>query len=109
MPEDGLHPVRSTRPYRADAERSYVLAPNYYTDPAIWEREKQAIFYKTWNFAGHEGQLAKAGDYVTCRIADQEIFVIRGKDGPGQRVDTVGGQKLRQLVRLLLGKKFLTG
>ena len=79
MPDDALHSPKA-RPYRADAERSYVLPPNYYIDPAVYEREKREIFYKAWNYAGHVSQLANVGDYVTCRVADQELFVIRSKD-----------------------------
>ena len=44
MPDDALHSP-AARPYRADAERSYVLPPNYYIDPAVYEREKRDIFY----------------------------------------------------------------
>lgn len=79
MPDDALHSSKA-RPYRADAERSYVLPPNYYIDPAVYEREKREIFYKAWNYAGHVSQFANVGDYVTCRVADQELFVIRSKD-----------------------------
>jgi phenylpropionate dioxygenase-like ring-hydroxylating dioxygenase large terminal subunit len=32
------------------------------------------------NYAGHRNSLANVGDYVTCRVADQELFVIRSKD-----------------------------
>lgn len=67
----GLHP---------DPGRSYTLAAPYYTAPEIFEQEKEAIFYRAWNFVGHAGQLARIGDYLTARIVDQNVFVIRGKD-----------------------------
>jgi carnitine monooxygenase subunit len=109
MPEDGGRSIHSAaRPYRADAERSYVLPPNYYTDPAIWEREKQAIFYKAWNFAGHVSQLRGVGDYITCPVADQEIFVIRGKDDRIRAFYNVCAHRAHQLVKGCGSAKVIT-
>ena len=67
--------------FDADPEKSYTIPKQYYTDPAIYEREKEAIFYKAWNYACHAGQVAEAGDFVTVRVADQSIAVLRGQDG----------------------------
>jgi len=67
--------------FDADPAKSYTIPANYYTDPAIYARETQAIFFKAWNYAAHVSQLAAAGDYVTVRIADQNIVVLRGQDG----------------------------
>jgi phenylpropionate dioxygenase-like ring-hydroxylating dioxygenase large terminal subunit len=67
--------------FNSDPTRSYTMPAAYYTDPAIYEREKEAIFFKAWNYAAHVSQLKDAGDYVTLRIADQNIVVLRGQDG----------------------------
>lgn len=67
--------------FDADPAKSYTIPANYYTDPAIYARETQEIFFKAWNYAAHVSQLAAAGDYVTVRIADQNIVVLRGQDG----------------------------
>ena len=67
--------------FDADPAKSYTIPANYYTDPAIYARETQAIFFKAWNYAAHVSQLVAAGDYVTVRIADQNIVVLRGQDG----------------------------
>ena len=66
--------------FDADPEKSFTIPKQYYIDPAIWEREKDAIFYKAWNFACHGSQVAEAGDYATMRVADQNIVVMRGQD-----------------------------
>jgi phenylpropionate dioxygenase-like ring-hydroxylating dioxygenase large terminal subunit len=71
QPADRFHP---------DPARSYTMAAAYYTTAEVFEREKEAIFFRTWNYAGHESQVAAPGDYVTTRIADQNILVIRGRD-----------------------------
>lgn len=67
--------------FNPDPEKSYTVPARYYTDPAIYEREKEAIFFKSWNYACHVSQVAEPGSYVTCKVADQNIAVMRGEDG----------------------------
>lgn len=69
------------RPFSEDAERSWTLPSRYYTDPAIWEAEKEKIFYRSWIYVCHESQVAQAGDYATTAIVDQNVAVVRGRDG----------------------------
>lgn len=64
-----------------DPKRSYTLPANSYTDPAVFRAEKEAIFFKSWQFAGHVEQVAKPGDYITQQILDQKLFVVRDKEG----------------------------
>ncbi len=57
-----------------------ALPGRYYTDPDLYELEKDKIFAKTWQFAGHISQLSRKGAYFSFRIADEELFCVRGKD-----------------------------
>jgi choline monooxygenase len=66
--------------FRPDPDRSATLPASYYIDPAIYEREKEAIFFRTWQFVGFAFDLAQPGDYITADILDQKILVVRGKD-----------------------------
>ncbi len=52
-----------------------------YADPKVFEEEKAKIFDKTWQFAGHESEVAKPGDYVLREFAGRRIILVRGKDG----------------------------
>ncbi len=70
-----------------------------YWAPEIFEREKEAIFYRAWNFVGHAEQVRAAGDYVTARIADQSIFVIRGKDGALRGFHNVCSHRAHELLK----------
>jgi carnitine monooxygenase subunit len=63
------------------AGNSVTLAGRHYHDQAVFEAERTAVFYKSWLYAGHASQLAKAGDYITTKVLDQEVFLIRGNDG----------------------------
>lgn len=66
--------------FHPDPERSFNLAAPYYHRAEVYEREKEAIFYRTWQYVGHVGQVREPGDYVTGTIMDEGVFVIRGKD-----------------------------
>ncbi len=63
-----------------DPDRSFNMPAAYYSDPDIFEREKQAIFFRSWRFVGHATQIAAPGDYLTQDICGQNIFVVRGHD-----------------------------
>ena len=63
------------------AEVTYALEPHYYTDPAIFEREKERVFFRTWQYAGHVSLLQKTGDYFVFNLLDQSLFCVR--DGAG--------------------------
>jgi len=63
-----------------DYKTSWTLPSFWYTDKAVFETEKDAIFYKSWRFVCHKNDLPKAGDYIAFNIMEEPIFVIRGKD-----------------------------
>src|SRR5689334_9465269 len=65
----------------ADPASARGLPAWAYTDPRVLEIEKRAIFHKAWLYAGWIGDLAKPGDYLTARVIDQEVIVLRGEDG----------------------------
>ena len=72
---------RFEKPLGDDPGRSYTMPARYYTDPRVYEREKEAIFARTWHYIGHESHVRDAGDYLTLEIADESVFVMRGDDG----------------------------
>ena len=57
-----------------------TLPSRYYTDPAIYEEEKERIFYRHWHCIGHVCMAKHPGDYFTHAVADQELLVVRGQD-----------------------------
>lgn len=57
-----------------------TLHARYYTDPAIFEEEKEKIFYRTWQCAGHIGELPDPGDFLVHTVIDEEVVVVRGDD-----------------------------
>ncbi len=58
-----------------------TLPARWYTDPAIFERERWPIFGSTWVHIAYDHQLRNPGDYVTENLAGWPIFVRRSDDG----------------------------
>jgi anthranilate 1,2-dioxygenase large subunit/terephthalate 1,2-dioxygenase oxygenase component alpha subunit len=53
-----------------------------FSDPEIYAWEQDLIFRgPTWNFLGHEVDIPEPGDYVTTRVGDSSIIVVRRADG----------------------------
>jgi phenylpropionate dioxygenase-like ring-hydroxylating dioxygenase large terminal subunit len=52
-----------------------------YCDPAVFERELEAIWYKVWVYIGHDSEVPEPGDYVRRQIGLQPVIMIRGDDG----------------------------
>ena len=64
-----------------DATISKGLPAQFYTNPAIFAREQEKIFFRNWLFVGHVTDIPEAGDYFTTLVFDQSIIVIRNKSG----------------------------
>ena len=52
-----------------------------YTDPAIFQAELAAIWFRTWVYVGHESEVPNANDYVMKSIGPEPIIMTRVKDG----------------------------
>ena len=53
----------------------------WYTDPRIFELEKQTVFARSWQMAGRADQVREAGQYITVELAGEPILLVRGRDG----------------------------
>ena len=58
-----------------------TLSSRHYLDRDIYEQEKIKILYRNWHYAGHSSQVANIGDYLTLKIGDENLIVIRADDG----------------------------
>lgn len=59
----------------------YALHPKYYTEPDIFEQEKECIFFQKWLYVCHQSQVAQPGDFFALTLIDQSIVIMRGVDG----------------------------
>ncbi len=71
----------ATRGSLFDLPSDRLIDRGIYYEPAVFAEEIEKIFKKTWQFVGHESELAAIGDYLTVDIYDQRLIVTRAKDG----------------------------
>jgi phenylpropionate dioxygenase-like ring-hydroxylating dioxygenase large terminal subunit len=64
-----------------DKAPAHALAARWYTDPEIYEREKRAIHFRTWQYACHQSEIARPGDYLAFEICGQGLFALRDRAG----------------------------
>jgi phenylpropionate dioxygenase-like ring-hydroxylating dioxygenase large terminal subunit len=79
MSESTREIVDSYHPEKPLAQAATIPA-SWYTDPRIFELEKQTVFTSSWQLAARDNQLQKSGDFVTTEIAGEPIVVVRGED-----------------------------
>ena len=63
-----------------DYTAPFSLPPEWYSDPEIYRRETESIFYGSWRLAAHKSELAKRGDYVTVDFCDESLLLVRDRD-----------------------------
>ena len=73
--------IQIERAIGADLERGCTLPPQWYTDRAIFELEKERIFGKFWQYVGHVGQVSAPGDFFTVTLGDIPVIVVRDNAG----------------------------
>ena len=57
------------------------ISRKVWTDPAVYELEKRAIFGKSWLFLGHESQIREPGDFVQAFMCETPVILSRGRSG----------------------------
>jgi phenylpropionate dioxygenase-like ring-hydroxylating dioxygenase large terminal subunit len=59
----------------------YALSRAFYTEPAVFERDRERIFRNHWVLAAHESQVEKPGDYRLFDVAGENIILVRDRHG----------------------------
>jgi phenylpropionate dioxygenase-like ring-hydroxylating dioxygenase large terminal subunit len=58
-----------------------TLPYSWYVDGEVLARERERLFARAWQYAGHTGQLAEPGSYFTLRAGDVPLVVVRDREG----------------------------
>ena len=67
---------------RKKTDFGYGPVPNQiYCDPAAWEKEREAIFRRSWHFVGRVEQVVKPGSFFATNLPTFNVPVIICRDG----------------------------
>jgi Rieske 2Fe-2S family protein len=59
----------------------HALARDFYTDPAIFERDMERMLLRHWFCAGHVSSIPRAGDYLAVDLGPESVIIIRNPAG----------------------------
>ncbi len=66
--------IRAHRP-------GHALEREFYTDPAIFERDMDRMLLRHWFCAGHMSSIPRAGDYLVVELGSESVIIVRNSDG----------------------------
>jgi phenylpropionate dioxygenase-like ring-hydroxylating dioxygenase large terminal subunit len=66
--------IRNHRP-------GHALARDFYTDPAIFERDMDRMLLRHWFCAGHVSGIPRAGDYRVVDLGSESVIIVRNTGG----------------------------
>ncbi len=69
------------QPFTRNRRKSFTVPSRYYLDPAVYDAEMEAVFYRNWWLVGHINRFSQTGSYLRVDVQDQGILVIKGRDG----------------------------
>jgi len=81
MSETRMRDTRSIRELIACQKPGWSLEQRFYTDAEIYALELENIVTRNWIFAGHQSQLAQAGDFKVVNVANESAIIVRSADG----------------------------
>jgi phenylpropionate dioxygenase-like ring-hydroxylating dioxygenase large terminal subunit len=86
-------------------EKGYTLPAEWYTDPAVFAREKARIFRRSWQYVGLTEQVARPGDFFTATLGDVPVVTLRGEEGQIRAFANVCRHRGSQLVLAECGSR----
>ncbi|MEM7171787.1 MAG: ring-hydroxylating oxygenase subunit alpha [Pseudomonadota bacterium] len=87
------------RRFKPDAaDDSYSLPAFCYTEDRYLELDREAIFYRTWQFVCHVERLRQPGSYLTFEVQDRPFFAVRNRQGQLRAFYNVCKHRAHELV-----------
>lgn len=78
---------------------THYLDNRIFTEEGVFKEEQEKIFAKVWQFACHESEVEKSGDFRCARIAGKSILLVRGPDGVVRGFHNICRHRSAEVVR----------
>ena len=78
--ETGKVPTHSLADVRRDISSARGLPNAHYVDPAVYEIEKQKLFFETWASVGFASDVPEAGDAVPVDYLGMPLLLLRDRE-----------------------------
>ena len=65
----------------ASQKPGFSLGQRFYTDPLVYELEKERVIARNWIMAGHQSELPEPGEFKVFNLANESAIVVRGSNG----------------------------
>jgi phenylpropionate dioxygenase-like ring-hydroxylating dioxygenase large terminal subunit len=75
----------------------HTLPTSWYTSDGILTLEKEKIFRKNWHYAGNTSHLKNVGDYVTIKLDNVPVVVVRNEENQLQGYVNVCRHRLAEI------------
>lgn len=59
-----------------DLSRASTIPSSWYHGDESFRRDRESVFYRSWNLVGRTDQVAAPGDYFTSRIGDENLLFV---------------------------------
>lgn len=79
-------------------DRGRTLPAEWYTDPEMLASERKRIFATSWNYVGRVEQVARVGDFLTVRVGEVPVVIVRDEAGTLKAFANVCGHRGSELV-----------
>jgi choline monooxygenase len=92
MTMDGVDKLEAT------LDQGYTLPAEWYTSAEYFQKEQAHIFRHAWHYVARRDQLARHGDYITCRAGNVPIVVVCDEAGELRAYANVCGHRGSEIV-----------
>lgn len=80
-------------------DTAQALPATYYSGSAVMERDRRAVFARSWQLVARDAQLDGSGDHVVAEIAGIPLLLVRGDDGALRALHNVCRHRAGPLAR----------
>ena len=63
-----------------DLVRGDQVHRDLYLSAEVFALERARLFRRAWLFVGHDSQIPRAGDFITCELAGEPVLMLRRED-----------------------------